>query len=48
MPQAEKPVHTSVNLEPKLHRALTTKLFKERRTIAEWVREQAAEFVGRK
>ena len=43
----QKTIHASVHLEPKLHRALTTKLFKERRSLSEFFREAAVEFVGK-
>ena len=45
---AERPVHTSVNLSPRVHRALVVKLAREAKTMSDFFREAAESYVGAK
>ncbi len=44
--QPQPVVHASINMPPKMHRALMERLFKERKSLSQWGREQAEAYLA--
>jgi len=43
----ERRVHTSIDFTEKQHRALMDKLYKERKSLSQWGREQAEQYIAK-
>ena len=43
--KTERRIHTSIEMPIKQHRALIERLFKERKSLSQWAREQAETYL---